>query len=47
VRKDGNLWRSVSLRKTGNLEVGEFVKGIKIIRALNRWVVKIRVAEDH
>jgi hypothetical protein len=47
VREKVNLLRNVSLLKTGNLEVGEFVKGIKIMRALNRWVVKIKVAEDH
>jgi len=33
---------TVRLLKTGKLEDGEFVKGIKIM-----WVVKIRVAEDH
>ena len=30
VGEKGNLWRIVSLLKTGNLEGGEFVKGIKI-----------------
>jgi hypothetical protein len=42
VREKGNLWRIVSLLKTGNLEVGQFVTGIKIMRAL-----KINVADDH
>jgi hypothetical protein len=36
VREKGNLWRIVSLLKTGHLEAGEFVKGIKTTRALSR-----------
>jgi hypothetical protein len=47
VKEKGNPWRTVSLLKTGHLEAGGFVKGIKITIVLSMLVVKIEVAEDH